>query len=389
MKATLANDVLTLFLEGHVDSANAGTVEAELTELVSQKPHQAVVLDCENLAYISSAGLRIVLRLRKNEPNLKLVSVSSDVYEVFDMTGFTEMMTIEKAYRRFSVDGCEKLGEGSNGIVYRYDPEIVIKVYKKADALDEIHRERELARKALILGIPTAIPFDVVKVGDKYASVFELLNAKSFSKLIKAEPEKKDYYIQLFVELLLQIHSTRVTPGDMPDMKAVALDWADFLRAHLPAGQAQKLHELIEAVPDRGTMLHGDYHTNNVEMQNGEVLLIDMDTLSVGHPVFELASMFLGFVGFGELDHSISMKFLGLPREMTVYIWQKTLELYLNTKDEAAVRAVEQKAQVIGYARLLRRTIRREADTEHGQKQIALCKERLASLLSQVDSLDF
>lgn len=389
MKQTMTNDILTLYPAGHIDSANAAAVEQELVTLVEQTPHKSVILDCEALEYISSAGLRIILRLRKNEPTLKIINVSSEVYEVFDMTGFVEMMPIEKAYRKFSVEGCEKLGEGSNGIVYRYDPEIVIKVYKKADALAEIQRERELARKALILGIPTAIPFDVVKVGDKFASVFELLNAKSFSKLIKEKPENRDYYIKLFVELLQQIHSTEIKPGDMPDMKKVVLDWAAFLKDYLPKEQAEKLYALIEAVPDRNTMIHGDYHTNNVEMQNGEVLLIDMDTLSVGHPVFELASMFLGFVAFGELDDSVTLKFMGLPYETTTYIWSKALRMYLGTEDEAVVHAVEEKAQVIGYARLLRRTIRREADTEHGQKQIALCKERLEQLLTCVETLDF
>lgn len=389
MKYTLENGILTLFFEGHIDSSNAPDVEKQAFEIIDNNKSVGTVIDAENLEYISSAGLRVILKIRKREPKLKMVNVSSEVYEILDMTGFAEMMNVEKAYRKLSVDGCEKLGEDSNGIVYRYDPEIVVKVYKKSDALDEICRERELARKALILGIPTAIPFDIVKVGDKYASVFELLNAKSFSKLIKAEPENTDYYVGLFVELLKQIHSTEVNPEDMPDMKETALGWADFLKDYLPENEAKKLYDLVDAVPDRHTMIHGDYHTNNVEMQNGEVLLIDMDTLSYGHPVFELASMFLGFVAFGELDHDITVKFMGLPYETTKYIWKKAITLYLNTDNEDKVKEVEEKAQVIGYARLLRRTIRREADTEHGKKQIALCKERLSDLLKRTDSLAF
>lgn len=389
MKYTLENGILTLFFEGHIDSSNAPDVEKQAFEIIDNNKSVGTVIDAENLEYISSAGLRVILKIRKREPKLKMVNVSSEVYEILDMTGFAEMMNVEKAYRKLSVDGCEKLGEDSNGIVYRYDPEIVVKVYKKSDALDEIRRERELARKALILGIPTAIPFDIVKVGDKYASVFELLNAKSFSKLIKAEPENTDYYVGLFVELLKQIHSTEVNPEDMPDMKETALGWADFLKDYLPENEAKKLYDLVDAVPDRHTMIHGDYHTNNVEMQNGEVLLIDMDTLSYGHPVFELASMFLGFVAFGELDHDITVKFMGLPYETTKYIWKKAITLYLNTDNEDKVKEVEEKAQVIGYARLLRRTIRREADTEHGKKQIALCKERLSDLLKRTDSLAF
>ena len=54
----------------------------------------------------------------------------------------------------------------------------------------------------------------------------------------------------------------------------------------------------MEAVSVRHQMLHGDYHIKNVMMQDGEVLLIDMDTLCQGHPVFELASMYNAYVGF-------------------------------------------------------------------------------------------
>ncbi len=381
---------ITIELLGRVDSANAPMIEKEIWDNADFENCDTITVDAENLTMISSAGLRIILKLRKLCSELKVIGVSADVYEVFDMTGFTEMMKVEKAYRKLSVEGCEILGEGSNGVVYRYDPEIVVKVYRNADALNEIERERKLARRALVLGIPTAIPFDIVKVGNTYGSVFELLNARSFSKLIAAEPENIDTYISLFIDLLKKIHSTKVPCDELTDMKKVALDWAEYLRDYLPAEQSEKLISLIDAVPERGMMIHGDYHTNNVEMQNGEVLLIDMDTLSFGHPVFELASMFLGFVGFGELDHAVTEKFMKLPYDKTTYIWRKALALYLETTDDAAIAEIEGKARVIGYARLLRRTIKRIGfDDPQGKAIIHHCKVQLAMLLEKVDSLDF
>ena len=219
----LEDGVLTASLIGHIDSGNAAQAEQELNRLRQDIPAEAVVLDLERLTYISSAGLRIILRLRKERPELRLVNASSEVYEILEMTGFTEMMPVGKAYRRLSVDGCEVIGRGANGEVYRLDPDTIIKVYLNPDSLPDIHRERELARRAFVLGIPTAIPYDVVKVGDGYGSVFELLNAKSLAKLILAQPERLDEYVQVYVDLLKKIHATEVRPGDMPDMKAVAL----------------------------------------------------------------------------------------------------------------------------------------------------------------------
>ena len=158
----------------------------------------------------ASAGLRVILRLRKQEPELAIVNASPEVYEIFEMTGFTEMMPVSRAYRRVSVDGCEVIGQGANGKVYRLDPETIIKVYLNPNSLPDIHRERELARKAFVLGIPTAIPYDVVKVGDGYGSVFELLNAKSFGSLIAEHPEEMDKYVKMYVNLLLEFPMTAV-----------------------------------------------------------------------------------------------------------------------------------------------------------------------------------
>lgn len=390
MKYSFDNSILTVFPEGRIDSANAESVEAEINRIIGDTAADNIIIDVENLEYLSSAGLRIVLRLRKKFAEMKIVSASPEVYDIFDMTGFTEMLTVEKAYRRLSVEGCEVIGRGANGEVYRLDPDTIIKVYLNPDALPDIHRERELARKAFVLGIPTAIPYDVVKVGEGYGSVFELLNAKSFAKLIISDPANVDKYVGMYIDLLKKIHSTDVKSGDMPDMKEVALNWAAFLKDYLPEEDFSKLYSLVEAVPHSDRMLHGDYHVKNVMLQNGETLLIDMDTLCVGDPVFEFASIWLAYMGYSELDHEIVKNFLGIPRDITEHIWNSTLRLYFGTEDEEILRRYEEKAMVIGYTRMMRRTIRRNGlNTPDGKALIDHCAKRLSQLLGSVDSLSF
>ena len=390
MKFNLTEGLLTVFLTGRISSANAGEVETELNAILSSNAHTALVFDLDELEYISSAGLRVVLRTRKAEPTLKLVNASSEVYEIFEMTGFTDMIPVEKAYRRLSVEGCEVIGQGANGKVYRYDPDTIIKVYFNSDALPDIHRERELARTAFVLGVPTAIPYDVVRVGDSYGSVFELLNAKSFGKLMVQEPENFDHYVDLYVELLKTVHGTTVKEGTMPDMKAVALNWASFLRDHLPQDAFEKLYALVEAVPHNDHMLHGDYHITNVMMQHGEVLLIDMDTLCVGDPVFEFASVYLAYQGYSINDHKNIENFMGITWDTGARLWRETLRKYFNTDDEAKLTEIENRAKIIGFTRMMRRTIRRNGyNTEQGRKDIESCKNELIRILPTVDSLSF
>lgn len=386
MNSKFENNVLTIFLEGNVDTSNAEQVGQEIDKIRLANPDGALVLDLENLKYISSAGLRQILRLKKKEKDYKIINCSSEIYEIFDMTGFAEMMDIEKGYRKMSVDGCEVIGEGSNGVVYRINPDTIIKVYKNSDALDDIKRERELAKTALVLGINTAIPFDVVKVGDMYGSVFELLSAKSLTKYIIAEPDKKDEYIKIFADMLKEIHNTPVKPGTLPDMKEKALSWATWLQPHIPADVYDKLYKLVDAVAHTDNMLHGDYHTNNVHYANGEAILIDMDTLSVGHPVFEFASIYLAYRGYGETDHSRVEKFLKLDWDTANYTWKKLLDLYFDGKDDDYKKSIEDKAKVIGYTRMLRRTIKREPENK---ELIEHSLNELIKYVNSVDSLEF
>ena len=392
MSVTMKNEngKAVLNLTGRITSANAAGVEQEIGAALGDYAGKALTLDLGELEYISSAGLRVLLRLRKRFAGMEMVNVSSDVYEIFEMTGFTEMMPISKAYRRISVDGCEVIGQGANGKVYRIDPDTIVKVYYNPDALPDIHRERELARTAFVLGVPTAIPYDVVRVGEGYGSVFELLNAKSFSKLIAADPDGLEGYVRQFVDLMKLIHSTTVKPGVMPQMRTVALDWADFLRDYLPEEKWQKLHDLIAAVPEQLNMLHGDYHTKNVMLQNGEVILIDMDTLCTGHPVFELASVYNAFVGFSELDESVAMKFQGFSAETCRRIWELVLEMYFDEADDEMRALHAKQAMLIGYTRLMRRRIRRGGlEDPVGQQEIACYKQHILELLDQVDRLDW
>lgn len=390
MKAELKERAMTVSLSGRIDSKNAASIEQEISGSIEAQEFDSLIFDAEELEYISSAGLRVLLHFKKNHPDMSIVNVGSEVYEILDMTGFTQMMTVEKAYRVVSVDGCEEIGRGANGTIYRIDQDNVVKVYNNADALDDIQHEREVARLALVLGIPTAISYDVVKVGESYGSVFELLNARSFSKILTQEPEKMEWCVSEYVDMLKTIHGTLVPKGKLPDMRETVIDWARFVSDHLPEDIGSKLIALAESLPQDDHMIHGDYHTKNLELQGDEVLLIDMDTLAVGHPVIELASMYNAFIGFSELDHEIVRKFQGFDFDTATEFWHRSLAEYLGSDDEAKIKEVEDKARIIGYTRLIRRSIRRGGlEDERGRAEIEHWKSELIGLVAQTDSLTF
>ncbi|MBQ7580998.1 MAG: phosphotransferase [Clostridia bacterium] len=375
-------------LSGRIDSSNAAETEAKIAEQIGAFDGE-IVLDAGELEYISSAGLRVILRLKKSNASTKVINCNSEVYEIFDMTGFTEMMEISKAYRNVSVEGCEVIGEGANGIVYRTDPDTIVKVYKNPDSLEEIHNERELARKAFVMGIPTAIPYDVVRVGNLYGSVFELLSAKSFAKLINEGVDVGELAKQS-VEILKTMHSTELKPGELPDKKKESLKWVGFTSKQLPEEIGAKLTSLFDDIPDTNNMLHGDFHVKNIMQQNGENLLIDMDTLSMGHPIYELAAVFAAYVGFSCVNKFNAQEFLGIKKEACDKFWSYTLLYYFDGKDEDFRRSVENMAAIICYTRLTRWFMtKKDPNDEYVKSVIEFCKNYLCENVPKTDKLYF
>ena len=87
-------DSLTVKLEGRLDTTTAPEFEGFLNENLDGI--NALTINCENLAYVSSAGLRVLLSAQKKmKDKMKLTGVQELVMEVFEMTGFADILVIE------------------------------------------------------------------------------------------------------------------------------------------------------------------------------------------------------------------------------------------------------------------------------------------------------
>lgn len=87
---------LTLKLAGRLDTTTAPNLETVIDE--SFDGIKTLVFDLADLEYISSAGLRVILKAQKimnNQGSMKLINVNESIMEIFDITGFVDILTIE------------------------------------------------------------------------------------------------------------------------------------------------------------------------------------------------------------------------------------------------------------------------------------------------------
>ena len=382
MKTTLDNNVLTVYLGGEINSYNADNIEKEIQGAIGKQSFEKLVLDFSSVSYISSAGLRIILKLKQQYNDFSVVETSLEVYDVFNMTGFTNIMDIKKGLKRIYLSGAEVIGDGYYSTVYRVDKDTIIKVFNRVSDPEQIERELKLAKEAFILGIPTAISFDIVKVDDDKLGVrFEMLDCESLKNMVIKYPDRMPDFLDKYAALLKKMNTTECFDPAIPNMKAHYLRKLEKIKQFLPEEVNQKLLKMFNAIPERKTLIHGDCHFKNIMVQKDELLLIDMDTLSVGHPIFEWAALYAPYVAFNEDEPGNSLNFFGINDEDALALYNALLVRYFG-KDDQAIR---DKIKIVGYVHMIRWTTNNDPTNE---KRINGCKERLFKLLEQYDDLD-
>ena len=351
------NKILTIYLTGHIDSSNAAQTEDDIRVNLSNGGFDSVIIDCEKLEYISSAGLRVLMKLRKSmDKTLSVINASRDVYDIFETTGFTELFDVRKALRRVNIDGMKLIGSGFSGDVYRMDEETVIKVFRPSIDFDlVISKENEKARNAFIAGIPTAIPYDIVRVGDGYGTVYEMLDAKELVGIIAEDKEHIDRHIGNFAKLVKNMHTVKVDPEKFGSVKQDSIGALPYLASVLTDEEMKKLRGLYENIPDRDTFIHGDCHIGNVMARDGEMMFIDLGTAGMGHPIFDMGSMYSIFVDRADNDEAIAASpvLRQFTKDEIKRIWNVFIHTYLDTEDEEFVAAAERQIEAISIARRL------------------------------------
>lgn len=345
-------------LKGRIDSNNSADIEKEIRDSLPEGFQGELTLDAADLSYVSSAGLRVFLRLKKEFSQMRIVHVNRDVYEILEMTGMNQIIDTERSLRQMSIEGCPEIGRGAHGIVYRIAPDTIVKVYQPGEQIERIRKERELARWAFVKGIPTAIPYDIVQVGDQYGTVFELLNARSASEYVMESTQQLNSFISDSVQLLKQIHAIQADSGELPDMKKQMLTWLEAsrnlpdVREGLSDEAFKQLEQMIQATPDSKKLLHADFHLKNILICEDELMLIDMDTLCTGDPIFDLATIYNSYREFPSIDAGAAA-FLGIDVETAYRICDQTMEEYMSDMDPADRAETIQKAQLFGCVRIV------------------------------------
>ncbi len=196
-------------------------------------------------------------------------------------------------------------------IIYR-EGDTVLKVfdtnYSKADVLNEALNQARVEETGL--NIPRLI--DVLVENGKWAIHSEYVEGVTLERMMNENPEKTDEYLELFVNLQLEVHEKRAPLlaklKDKMDRKICETD--------LDATIRYELHTALESMPKHKKLCHGDFNpTNIVITANGTPYILDWAHATQGNASADVAQTYLLFKLAGKDD--IAEKYIDLFCEKT------------------------------------------------------------------------
>ena len=346
----LDNDVLFVSLVGRLDTEASAKFDVEFAEVCKANAHSALTIDAAELEYIASSGLRTILKLAKTEKNFKVENVCSSVYSVFEMTGFSRIINISKALRKIDLEKCERIGFGGNGAVYRVSEDEIVKVNYNPDTYEGLDKELTKAKEAFLLGIPTAISFDLVDCGDgKRGVVYETIKSRTLGETMQSEPERIEELTEQYIAQLNHLHSTHSNHPIFGSAKAFYAKQVADASKYFTEEEGEQLKLILEALPEGDRLVHCDAHPKNLMIQNGEMLWIDMEGMSVGHPIYDLIS--LAVIINGMRTDEMIMSIAGMTNATVAVMREHFIRKYFKTDDP---KMIEKYGKMLDALRLIR-----------------------------------
>lgn len=253
--------------------------------------------------------------------------------------------------RKISIDNAKLIGTGAMGKVYLLEDDNVVKVMNSTDVL-ESEREIQLSKWAFSKGLPTAISYDVVDVDGHPGLVYESLGRGNLRNELRDKPDEFIPIMQRYLELIKTVNSITAENGQLPSAKEQFLKRIERTAAYFTSDEFGRIKELVSAIPEDNHLIHGDCHIKNVKVLGDALFLIDLDTLSVGNPIFEFMGLCCCYTAYYNTDENGYNFFFEIDDAIVKRAYYYIVDNYFDIGEDDKKKNAE-KIELISYASML------------------------------------
>jgi len=256
--------------------------------------------------------------------------------------------------RKLSLEGAQLIGTGATCKVYDLQDGNVVKVLFSTD-YKEAEREILLSKWAFLKGLPTAISYDVVEVDGHPGLLYESLGRDNLRNHFRDEADNLMPLLKQYLEFIKTINSIDIAEWNLPSAKQKTLSEIQEIQTIFTANEYNDILKLIDSIPEDTHMVHGDCHIKNIKMRDGKLLLIDLDTLSAGNPIFELSGLCCGYHAYSALnigDNGYN-DFFEINQNIIETIYSYIMGHYFENISLEEKRSNQEKIELLTYIHML------------------------------------
>jgi uncharacterized protein (TIGR02172 family) len=203
-------------------------------------------------------------------------------------TGRETDITGRKKMEKISVEGLEIIGKGVTATIYLLDEHSILKVFRDVVSMQEIQYEYDCAKLVEKLGIRTPAARKIVSCDQGTGIIYDRIKGMTLSDVMQKDKSKLYEYGVQYGRLTRSLHAKKVDGErirrDKDAIRAFFDDCSDFITDW----EKEEIFRYIDLVPSAGCLLHGDLAPVNIMVEDGTLNVIDVPTIMVGHPVFDL-----------------------------------------------------------------------------------------------------
>ena len=199
-------------------------------------------------------------------------------------------------YRQIDLSAWTKFGEGGNGVTYVSldEPDVILKVNKPAlSTLEFVKHEFDVSKAVEALGIPIPKGYEIVRVGDAYATISERVKSKkSLSRICCDEPALTEAMAEVLCEHGKKLFGTQCNTEMFPNRREQLMRALEKLQ-FVGKKKRRILKEFARTIEDKTACVHGDFQTGNLIRSGEGYFWIDLDRFGYGDPLFDIGHLFL------------------------------------------------------------------------------------------------
>lgn len=272
-----------------------------------------------------------------------------------------------------------ELSKGATGTVYGINDNEVIKVYPEGYDVKRIEEEFYKSKIIYDAGIRSPKPHEITNVGNQYGIVMERINGDSLTKRIATNSHDTEKFIKKMIEMMKRLHSIDASEFNIQSLKNKYLDSLKVCRDYYSDEEFYKLIRLAESIPNENALLHGDFHTGNIILnENDELVLIDFLELGYGHPIFDIMAQGAVIPVTVENDSGLAEAYHQTSVDVLNGIWYSYIQEYFNPQTQEEFDALCSDA--ILYSRI-RNAITKTVAENIPEEYLQLCASKTKEIL--------